>query len=165
MKIVISEIPKEGFDTEFEETIQSESFTAPVRAQFRIEKVGTEVTVKGNLKAKMALQCSRCLNRFYREVEIPIELVYHPVEELKGEEHHEIAAEELNMDFYTGDELDLLDLLKEQVVLNIPMKPLCSELCKGICPRCGTDLNADTCTCGTENIDPRFEELKKLLDK
>lgn len=165
MKIIISEIPKEGLDTEFEEKIQWNTFSSPIRARLRIEKVGTEVTVKGNLAAEIALQCSRCLNKFYREVEIPVDAVYHPAEELKGDEHHEIAAEELNMDFYTGDELDLIDLLKEQVILNIPMKPLCSDLCKGICPRCGTDLNADTCKCSNENIDLRFEGLKKLLEK
>jgi uncharacterized protein len=67
------------------------------------------------------------------------------------------------MDFYSGEELNLLDLLTEQIELNLPMKPLCSDLCKGICLRCGADLNAGNCSCTVKDIDPRFEALKKLL--
>ncbi|MBI5187527.1 MAG: DUF177 domain-containing protein, partial [Nitrospirae bacterium] len=71
---------------------------------------------------------------------------------------------ELDMGFYSGEELELLDLIKEQVMLNLPMKPLCSDSCKGICPQCGTDLNEGNCGCSREDIDPRLEVLKRLLE-
>jgi len=165
MKIIIPEIPKEGLDVEIQETIESDSvpLPTPIRSRLRIEKLGTEIVVKGDLTADVKLQCSRCLKEFHRALSVPISAVYHPVEELKGRDHHEIAAEELNMDFYSGEELDLLSLLKEQITLNITMKPLCDDLCKGICPGCGADLNIETCKCDIKNVDTRFAKLRKLL--
>ncbi|MBM4129290.1 MAG: DUF177 domain-containing protein, partial [Nitrospira sp.] len=91
------------------------------------------------------------------------DVVYHPVEELKAEEEHELRSEELDMGFYSGGGLDLLDLIKEQVMLNLPMKTLCAELCKGICPQCGADLNTGTCECEAKTIDPRLAVLKNLI--
>ena len=163
MKILIPEIPKEGLDIEVQEEIESDILASPVRARVKVEKLGAEVMVKGDLAAEVKLQCSRCLREFISTLSVPIEAVYHPLEELKGEERHEIAAEELDMDFYSGEELDLTNLLKEQVMLNIAMKPLCGDSCKGICPDCGADLNVETCRCLVKDIDPRLEKLKKLL--
>lgn len=163
MKITIPDIPKEGLDLEIEEEIEAGVVSSPVRARLRIEKLGPEVMVTGDMTAEVKLQCSRCLKEFSKVLSVPVDVVYHPVEELKGEEHHKVTAEELDMDFYSGEELDLHDLLKEQIMLNMTMKPLCSDVCKGICPGCGADLNTDACKCGAKNIDPRFAELKKLL--
>jgi uncharacterized protein len=165
MKVLISEIPEEGLDLDLQETVGYDFILSPIRAQLRIEKVGTEVIIKGKLIANVKLQCCRCLKYFLSDLHVPIDVVYHPVEELKGEDKHEIKVEELNMDFYSGEEMDLLALLKEQIVLNIPMKPLCTDLCKGICIKCGADLNIENCTCIKRDVDPRLEVLKKLLDK
>src|SRR4030042_1665746 len=104
-----------------------------------------------------------CLKDFWSELSIPVDVVYHPVEELKGEDKHEIKAEELDMDFYSGEEMDLLTLVSEQVALNLPMKPLCTDLCKGICLKCGTDFNLGSCNCNVKDVDSRLEVLKKLL--
>jgi len=164
MKIIIPEIPKEGLDLTIEEAIESETICSPIRARLKIEKHGSEIIVKGDLTTEVKLQCSRCLKEFYRILSIPVTVVYHPVEELKRDEYHEIKAEELDMDFYSGEELELINLLKEQIELNLTMKPLCTESCKGICPKCGKDLNVENCTCNMKVIDPRFEALKKLLN-
>lgn len=165
MKIVIPEIPGEGFDLKIEETIESDNLISPVMAQLRIQKIGPEVMVKGNLTVDLQLQCSRCLKDFKRSLSVPVDVVYHPIAELKGEDKCELNSEKLDMGFYSGEELELLDLIKEQIMLNLPMKPLCSDSCKGICPQCGTDLNAGNCGCNTRDIDPRFEVLKKLLER
>ena len=163
MKILIPEIPKEGLDIQIEETVESPNISSPIRAHLRIEKLGTEVMVKGDLLSELRLQCSRCLKDFNRALSLPVNVVYHPVEELKGEENYEIRHEELDMDFYSGEELDMSNLIKEQIMLNIPMKPLCDEMCKGMCPVCGKDLNSESCTCAQVKKDSRFEGLKKLL--
>jgi uncharacterized protein len=163
MKITIPDIPKEGLDLDVEETIDAGFISSPVKGKLRIEKMGEEVMVTGEMNAEVKLQCSRCLKEFYRVLSVPVDVVYHPVEELKGEEHHKVTPDELDTDFYSGEELDLLDLMKEQVSLNMTMKPLCSDSCKGLCPGCGVDLNVDRCKCGARNIDPRLRELKKLL--
>jgi uncharacterized protein len=157
MKVLISEIPEEGLDLELKEE--------GVKAHLNIQKVGTEVVVKGVLRADVELQCSRCLKDFESMISVPVDVVYHPVEELRGEDKHEIKSEELDMGFYSGEELDLSDLMREQITLNLPMKPLCNDLCKGICVKCGMDLNTGNCSCNKEDIDPRLETLKKLLDK
>jgi uncharacterized protein len=165
MKIIISEIPDDGLDAEFEETGSFEGVPSPVQAKLKIQKVGAEVVVNGNIMADIQLQCSRCLKDFKRDFSFPFEVVFHPVEQLEGEEHREIKAEELNMGFYSKDELDLTDLIKEQIMLNLPMKPLCNILCKGICPQCGADLSAGDCGCTVRDIDSRLLGLKKFLEK
>ncbi|MCL5024151.1 MAG: DUF177 domain-containing protein [Nitrospirae bacterium] len=167
MKIVISEITDEGLDLDYEETIGTEALTltVPARVTLRIEKVSSEVFVKGTVRANVALQCSRCLGKFSKEMEVGVSVVYHPLEELKNEEKHEIKDDELDMGFYQGDELDVQELITEQILLNVPMKPLCSESCRGLCPKCGTDLNVRSCNCGLRETDPRLEILKKLLDE
>lgn len=163
MKVLISQIPEEGFDLDLQETTESDTIVSPISARLRIEKVSTELIVKGNVIADVKLQCSRCLKDFRSVLSVPVDVIYHPVEELKGEDKHEIKSEELDMDFYSGEELDLLELLTEQIVLNLPMKPLCTDLCKGICLKCGTDLNEGSCSCNVKDIDSRLETLKKLL--
>jgi uncharacterized protein len=165
MKILISEIPIEGLDIDLQEAIESDTISSPVKVRLKIEKIGAEVMVRGDLSAEVKLQCSRCLKEFYKTLSVPVEVVYHPVEELKGEERHEITSDELDMDFYSGDEFDLAGLVEEQIMLNIAMKPLCSDSCKGICSECGADRNVETCKCVVKNTDPRLAELKKLLQQ
>ncbi len=165
MKIIIPEIPKEGLDLEIQETIRYDTFSSPLKAILKVEKHGSEIIVKGDLTTELNLQCSRCLKDFYSILSIHVDVVYHPVEELKGGDNYEIKSEELDMDFYSGEEMELIDLLKEQVMLNISMKPLCSDLCKGICIKCGTDLNLGECGCSKTNTDSRLGVLKKLLNK
>lgn len=166
MKIVIADIPDEGLIVDLEEELTPEdvSLSCAVTSRLSLHKVGTEIVIAGRLKAAMDLQCSRCLRDFRQDLDIPVNVVYHPIAEA-GEERHALKDDEMDMEFYKGEELDLRELLKEQVLLNEQMKPLCSEQCKGICPKCGTDLNAGQCNCGGKEVDPRLEALKKLLDK
>lgn len=165
MKILLSDITDEGLELAFEETLSLEplKLRSPARVTLRIDKIGPEVCARGNVRTSMELQCSRCLRSFEKDVDVNVNVVYHPMEELKGEERHEIRDDELDMGFYQGDELEVRDLVTEQLLLSVPMKPLCSDSCKGICPDCGTDLNIGTCACERKGTDPRLEILKKLL--
>jgi len=165
MKILIPDIPKEGIDLNIQETVSSGDALSSVRGRLRVDKVGSEIIVAGNLNAEVELQCGRCLRKFRSDMHIPVEVVYHPVAELAGDDRHEITSEDLDLDFYEGDEMDIGWLLREQVALHIPMKPLCDELCRGLCAECGMDLNVTACTCSLKKPDPRFQELKKLLKK
>jgi uncharacterized protein len=165
MKIVIADIPDEGLIVDLEEKLTPEdvSLSCTATSRLSLHKVGTEVVITGRLKADMDLQCSRCLRDFRQTIDIPVNVVYHPIEEA-GVERHALKDDEMDMGFYRGEELDLRELLKEQVILNVQMKPLCNEQCKGICPKCGTDLNTGQCGCGGKEVDPRLEALKNLLD-
>ncbi len=165
MKILISEIPDEGLDLQFDETIEAEviRLISPVKGNLSVKKIGPELVIQGEITVKAELECSRCLKSFSSEINVPVNVMYHPVEELKAEGKYEIKEDELDTGFYAGDEFDLLELVKEQVILNAPMKPLCRENCMGICPGCGTDLNVKKCNCNLNEVDPRLEILKGLL--
>ncbi len=166
MKILIADITEEGLEVDIEESFRFEEvpLVSPVKAHLGLTKAHREIIVSGNVTAELELECSRCLKKYRRVVNEPVNVVYHPIEEI-GADRHELKDDEMDMGFYKGEELDLRDLLKEQLILNIQMKPLCDENCKGICSHCGTDLNTETCSCETEKIDSRLEVLKKLLEK
>lgn len=166
MKIVIADIPDEGLiiDVQDKMTVEDVSLSSPVTAQLSVNKVAAEIVITGRLKTEMELQCSRCLKDFRQGLDIPVNVVYHPVEDAAGE-RHALKDDELDMGFYEGEELDLQELLKEQILLNTQMKPLCNEQCKGICPKCGKDLNTGQCNCSRKEIDPRLEVLKNFLEK
>lgn len=168
MKITVSEIPEEGLDIDITEKMRSDSVAvvSPVRASLRIEKTASsEVLVRGTVNADMELQCSRCLRPFVVNVKSEIEVVYHPAASISRDEHYELKSDELDMSFYKNDTLDTDEILEEQLLLNVPMKPLCSSDCKGICPKCGIDLNAGDCTCDFTETDPRLKVLEKLLKR
>jgi uncharacterized protein len=166
MKIVIADIPDEGLILDIQEKLNTEdvSLTSPVISKLSLNKVGREIIIAGRLKADMEFQCSRCLKDFRQSLDIPVNVVYHPVEDAVMEKHA-LKDDQMDMGFYQGDELDLQELLKEQILLNTQMKPLCNEQCRGLCPKCGKDLNEGQCNCSQKEIDPRLEVLKKFLEK
>ncbi len=69
------------------------------------------------------------------------------------------------MIYYDGEELDITEDIRDMVILSLPMKPLCSDTCKGLCPKCGTNLNEEKCNCVLEEIDPRLEKLREFVPK
>jgi uncharacterized protein len=164
MKIVIADIPDEGLIIDVQEKLHIEDIViaSPVITRLSLNKVGREIIIAGSLKVDIELQCSRCLKDFRQSLDIPVNVVYHPVEDA-ARERHALKDDEMDMGFYRGDELDLQELLKEQILLDTQMKPLCTEQCKGICPKCGKDLNFGQCNCSQKETDPRLEVLKKFL--
>ena len=164
MKIKVSEIPEEGLDVDESATLMINEREAPARVEVHVDKRGSEVEVKGNITARMELTCSRCLREFSRDVSMPVDLVYRPVEEM-AEDAAQLAEEELDTGFYKEDELDTDTVAAEQLILSIPMKVLCSDACKGMCPRCGRDLNVEGCLCpaGERPEDSKGQQLKKYF--
>jgi uncharacterized protein len=167
MKIVISEIPEEGMDVELNENISLESVktASPLHAVLNVRTIGSEVLVNGMLEGEVELLCSRCLNAYTMRVRLQINVVYEPSEVINKEEHYKLKSDELDTGFYKNDTLDADEVLVEQLLLNLPMKPLCSPECKGICPKCGADLNVLSCNCGVSEIDTRLKVLEQLLKK
>jgi|WetSurMetagenome_2_1015567.scaffolds.fasta_scaffold00340_17 uncharacterized protein len=164
MKIIISEIPDEGIEVVLTDHLQSDAvrIVSPVEASLRIDKVETDLVASGDLSSAVELQCARCLKNFELKIASPFSVVYHPAGQIGRHEQHELKSDELDTVFYTGDIFDTDDLLKEQLILNLPMKPLCSPDCKGFCPVCGADLNISACDCRPGETETRFEILKKL---
>jgi uncharacterized protein len=167
MKITVSEIPEDGLEIKGETLMEEGDLEAKASYRLRAEKSGMTVLISGEVDAELSMTCSRCLKDIRKEISLPVRLAYSPAEELVRDEEksHELAPEDLNTGFYSDDELDMGEISKEQVLLNIPIKPLCSESCKGICPRCGADLNEKACGCEPVKTDNRLKALEKYLKK
>ena len=149
---------------------------APVHLVMDVHKdrdVACRVT--GRVQTRLRLECGRCLEPFEIPVDSAFELRYvpAPAEPDPGREHpgrgkeveHEVAEDDLTTAFYRNETLDLGALMHEQFVLALPMKPLCSDACKGLCPTCGTNLNKGACDCKPTWTDPRLAALQGLLDR
>ena len=134
----------------------------PVSVTGRIRRKDGEVGLRGRLATKVAIPCGRCL----KSVELPIEVEFSerftPAVAWKNEEQHELDQEDLDLAVFDGAGIELDDLVREEIVLAMPGHTLCQEECKGLCPDCGTDLNASSCDCDKKQIDSRWEKLKDL---
>jgi uncharacterized protein len=137
---------------------------APVELSMDIEKSGGHTfRVHGRLTTTLELECGRCLESFVLPVASTFDLRYLPADANQGEGEHEIADEDLDAVYYREGSLDVIDLMREQFQLVLPMKPLCTEGCQGLCPECGTNLNRTQCGCSPKWEDPRLAALKGLL--
>jgi uncharacterized protein len=139
---------------------------APVSLSMDVEKAAGDVfRVVGRASARLELDCGRCLEPFELPVEASFDLRYVPHTQNTGEAEREIAEDDLTTAYYRDGLLDLTELLREQFQLALPMKPLCSDACRGLCPECGTNLNRTECGCVQKWEDPRLAPLKGLLDR
>ncbi len=164
MKITISDI-EEPLTIEVSEPFTEDLDARPmgsITGTLQLERHGREVEIRGNVSLSVNLNCSRCLVDFRQLVSSDFDLLYLPSESLSREPSHEIHRDEGNIGFYSNDQIDISRLLNEQIILNIPMKPLCRDDCKGICPVCGKNMNEEPCTCRQETGDTRFRILNTL---
>ena len=136
---------------------------APVELALRVRKDGDKYCVLGRLVTTVRRECCRCLVPFDVPTTVDIDVRYLPNRVNTGEGEHEISDEDLSIAFYRDDEIDLGGLVREQLHLAAPMKPLCSEGCRGLCPVCGIDRNRDACGCDTAWRDPRLEALQSFV--
>ena len=138
----------------------------PVELSLAVEKAGGDVfRVSGRAQTRFELECGRCLEPFEMTFDATFDLRYVPQEHNAGEGEREIGEDDLTTAFYREGMLDLIDLLREQFQLALPMKPLCAEACRGLCPDCGANLNRTQCDCAPKWEDPRLAPLKGLLNR
>ena len=144
-----------GKDEEF-------SVVAPISLAFDIFKDKQQFRLVGRVQTTLELPCGRCLEPFTTPVDQTFDLRYHPHTLNTGEGERELEEDDLTTAFYENDEIDLGHLMREQFYLSLPMKPLCRDECRGLCPVCGTNLNRGDCRCTVEWEDPRLAVLKTL---
>ena len=137
----------------------------PIALAFDIFKDKQQFRLIGNVKTTLELPCSRCLEPYTLPVDQRFDLRYQPHAQNTGEGEREIEEDDLTTAFYENDEIDLGQLMREQFYLALPMKPLCSDDCKGLCPACGANLNRTTCGCDRSWEDPRLAALKQFKTK
>ena len=129
----------------------------PVKAEGMVRNTAGVLVMTGNITTCIHGTCDRCASSFDRDVDLPINVVL--VTEMANEENEDEWVFPLE-----GDSADLDDIVRTVFVLNLDSKLLCKEDCKGLCHRCGKNLNDGPCNCQKE-LDPRFAALKQLLEK
>ena len=137
------------------------------RADARRRETGrtTPSRVSGRARTELEVECGRCLEPFRCRSTRTFELRYVPQAENMRRRGARGRRRRLTTAFYRDGMLDLIELLREQFMLALPMKPLCAEACRGLCPQCGTNLNKTQCDCAPTWEDPRLAPLKGLLTR
>ncbi len=137
-------------------------FIGPVIGQVSAVREYDHLRVAGNVAVAVTLTCSRCLAAYETHIGSNFTIFFR-----KGsmgletdEEETELNGQDLVSATYSGDEIDLTHEIEEQVAMEVPFKPLCSETCKGLCPTCGKDLNQGDCSCGRNDVNFKFSALK-----
>jgi len=124
-----------------------------------------DVRLRGKLSAQLELQCARCLEPVPQQIQREFELVYRPLGADAGRDELSVTDAEAEIGYYQGDGLLLEDVLREQVLLALPLKVTCRDNCKGLCPQCGKNLNQEQCSCATAEEDPRWAGLKEVRNR
>jgi uncharacterized protein len=121
---------------------------------------GQEIFFKGRFRTAAQGCCGRCLECYSLLLEKEFDFILTP--EPLAAKGRELNRDELGLSFYTAKEINLSPLIREQLLLALPMQPLCNEGCRGLCPGCGVNLNAEPCLCPTPDGDPRTAFFRAL---
>ena len=124
---------------------------------------GEDITIiEASVSAPLLIDCSRCLKEIPDNRKLEFRTAYALSEDLDEEQEVELDLDDLELSISEEDEVDLVDIIREQIILNLPAHPLCKEDCKGLCEVCGGDLNKVDCNCKQNETDPRWAALKDL---
>ena len=134
------------------------------------ERAGDEIRIAGSLNTVVGLPCSRCLEPARTAISKPFDLFFRQRDQKMFDEDEEIELTERDTRtaFFAGTQLAITDILREQILLALPMKALCTLDCKGLCPRCGMNSNTGNCNCPKEDFSPHMDtllEIKQRLEK
>lgn len=144
--------------------LENEDFVlkSDVELKGAIEKHSYEVDVAGNIKAAAEKLCDRCLSPVAVTLDITFKTSYISSEYESSEKEVQVGGDDLDVDFYQDEKLDLTELVREQIILNSSETALCKPDCLGLCQKCGENKNEKTCDCSERQIDPRFKVLENL---
>lgn len=147
------------------EPVDEASFPVPFHGKAEAWNTGDSILVKARLKGEAVMPCSRCLAEVHLPLEVDMSEEFLPGTPLPIGDQEETEEGRVFTRFQ-GDEIDLAEPLRQNILLELPMKPLCKSVCKGLCPACGVNLNEEPCRCsGPTTVDPRLAALEKLLQK
>jgi len=121
-----------------------------------------QTDVEGVIETELELECTRCLQKIDNKIEIEFSAAFVTAENYTKAKEAEINTEDLDVSLIEGNEIDLAELVREQLLLNLPEQVFCKEDCKGLCEKCGANRNLIDCNCIEKEIDPRWSALKNL---
>ena len=165
MKINISNLSEGLHEYDFEETPSSieldERFSKPVIVRVEMEKRRRQLFLTAHVKTSGRFVCDRCLEDFDRDLELDYRMTY--VYEMNDAE--ELDQDEVTVIHASTNEIDIAEHVRDYVLLAVPMKLLCRDDCAGLCRKCGKNLNHGPCGCPADDVDPRWEKLKQIMNK
>ena len=140
------------------------SFPAPIGMDLLVQRISSFVEVSGQLSATVRIPCARCLAPYDHALSVDFTATYTdvPPADEETDEEVELSPDLMDLFYFRGTELDIHEAVQEQILLSLPLQPLCREDCKGLCPRCGTDLNLGSCQCAGKTENSSFAALKHL---
>ena len=148
------------------EEINLEDETARLKTNVEIfgelNKRIAQTDVAGEIVAEVEIECSRCLQPASENLKIPFSVSYVTPENYTEEKETEVGADDLQIAVFDGDRIDIGELVREQILLNLPEQKFCCEDCKGLCQKCGANRNLINCNCLEKETDPRWSALKNL---
>lgn len=146
--------------------IDLESEGAVLTSDARIEAVVTrhiaQADVEGEIGAEVELECSRCLQPVAQSLKFPFRVSFVAPENYSEAKETELRGDDLEIAMLESNNVDVAELVREQILLNLPAQIYCAEDCKGLCPQCGANRNLINCQCEEKEIDPRWAALKNL---
>ena len=128
-------------------------------------KVIQDIRVQGRLETSLELSCARCLEPVTQDLKREFDLLYRPQGADAGRDEMSVTDAEAEISYYEGEGIALEDVVREQVLLAVPLKVTCRDNCKGLCPHCGQNLNEGLCDCTVEIEEPRWAALKEIRGK
>ena len=150
---------------EFKGVYENVDFITSIDYLLRIQRAGKRFKVEGHVHCDIDIPCARCLEKFRYEIDSDLQLELLSTEMAPTDIELELEKEELDVHYYETDELDLNEIVKEEIILNIPMRAICKEDCKGLCEKCGGNRNLGECTCERQKDTRLGELLKSYLGK
>lgn len=139
--------------------------TSPVAFDLTVSKLGDRVRITGVVRCTMTVTCARCLDEFSYPVETDLDIELAPAGLVPHDGELELRADDLDVYYFEGDEIELDPFIYDEVLLNVPLRPLCREECEGLCQTCGRNRNYETCSCGQPTATVLSEKLKSFLIK
>ncbi|MEW6606312.1 MAG: DUF177 domain-containing protein [bacterium] len=130
------------------DTIEDIKLTSPISIKFHLVNIGESIRLRGSLKVDVLLQCSRCLEDFNFKLNRDFKIdLYETIGEKTEDYGGELQVEDIERIFYRQDNINLMEQIREQIILSLPIKPICQESCQGFCSHCGVNLNKTICIC------------------
>jgi len=172
LKINVGHIPEEGLNLQFDKDGEWLKNTLPEKEKSElslqradvvcsVRKLKETIYIEGSLETTVTANCSRCLEVTSFPIKSNFRYTLVPAAK-RIKEEQELSSEDLDFSFYDDELINLDTMLYEQIMLQLPIKVLCGDTCKGLCPHCGTDLNTASCNCHNGFVDERLAILKKF---
>jgi uncharacterized protein len=134
----------------------------PLTIACQFVRINREVVVQGTLRSAVRLSCSRCAEEFVLPLTLALKAIYLPVPDLSSEQVRELEDDLTDVYSYTESVIDLSELVRDKLLLAMPLQPYCMAGCKGLCPACGVNRNMVRCQCAEEKFGSPFDLLKGL---